>query len=240
MIGGGPICVELAQALARLGVRVTILQRGPRLLAREEPELAERLTARLRGRARRDRHGRRGRPRRASTADRDEDRPRRGAVVAGGGGLRRHRARAERRRPRPRGGRREGRRRRASSVDASLRTSVKSIYAAGDVAGPPSLHPRRRLRGGARGAQHVLAGPQPRRVPRAVVHVHRSRARPRRADGGAGARAARRRRGAASGARTSRTPTAPARTPPTTASCGSSRRRAGSSAPTCWRRPPAS
>ena len=27
---------------------MTILQRGPRLLAREEPELAERLTARLR------------------------------------------------------------------------------------------------------------------------------------------------------------------------------------------------
>ena len=48
MIGGGPICVELAQGLARLGVRVTILQRGPRLLPREEPELAERLTAALR------------------------------------------------------------------------------------------------------------------------------------------------------------------------------------------------
>ena len=45
MIGGGPICVELAQGLARLGVRVTLLQRGPRLLPREEPELAERLTA---------------------------------------------------------------------------------------------------------------------------------------------------------------------------------------------------
>jgi pyruvate/2-oxoglutarate dehydrogenase complex dihydrolipoamide dehydrogenase (E3) component len=48
MLGGGPICVELAQALARLGTRVTILQRGPRLLPREEPELAERLTAALR------------------------------------------------------------------------------------------------------------------------------------------------------------------------------------------------
>jgi pyruvate/2-oxoglutarate dehydrogenase complex dihydrolipoamide dehydrogenase (E3) component len=48
MIGGGPICAELAQALARLGVRVTVLQRGPRLLAREEPELAERLQDRLR------------------------------------------------------------------------------------------------------------------------------------------------------------------------------------------------
>ncbi|MDP1846473.1 MAG: FAD-dependent oxidoreductase [Solirubrobacteraceae bacterium] len=45
MIGGGPIGVELAQGLARLGVRVTLLQRGPRLLPREEPELAERLAA---------------------------------------------------------------------------------------------------------------------------------------------------------------------------------------------------
>ena len=48
MIGGGPICVELAQGLARLGVRVTVLQRGARLLAHEEPELAERLAACLR------------------------------------------------------------------------------------------------------------------------------------------------------------------------------------------------
>jgi len=47
MIGGGPIGVELAQALARLGVRVTILQRGPRVLPREEPALAERLAAAL-------------------------------------------------------------------------------------------------------------------------------------------------------------------------------------------------
>ncbi len=48
MIGGGPICVELAQGLARLGVRVTILQRADRLLPREEPELAERIAAVLR------------------------------------------------------------------------------------------------------------------------------------------------------------------------------------------------
>jgi len=48
MIGGGPVTVELAQALARLGVRTTVLQRGPRVLAREEPALAERLLARLR------------------------------------------------------------------------------------------------------------------------------------------------------------------------------------------------
>jgi pyruvate/2-oxoglutarate dehydrogenase complex dihydrolipoamide dehydrogenase (E3) component len=48
MIGGGPVSIELAQGLVRLGVAVTVLQRGPRVLAREEPELAERLLARLR------------------------------------------------------------------------------------------------------------------------------------------------------------------------------------------------
>ncbi|MFP5377713.1 MAG: dihydrolipoyl dehydrogenase family protein [Acidimicrobiia bacterium] len=46
-IGGGPISVELAQGLNRLGVAVTVLQRGPRLLPRDEPELVEILTGRL-------------------------------------------------------------------------------------------------------------------------------------------------------------------------------------------------
>jgi len=40
IMGGGPIGVELAQALNRLGIRVTLLQRGDRLLPRDEPELA--------------------------------------------------------------------------------------------------------------------------------------------------------------------------------------------------------
>ena len=48
MIGGGPISIELAQGLARLGVKVTVLERGARVLPREEPALAERLMARLR------------------------------------------------------------------------------------------------------------------------------------------------------------------------------------------------
>jgi len=47
-LGGGPIAVELAQALARLGVRVTVLQRRSRLLPRDEPELVELLTDQLR------------------------------------------------------------------------------------------------------------------------------------------------------------------------------------------------
>ena len=48
LLGGGPITVELAQAFRRLGTTVTILDRGSRLLARDEPELASRLVARLR------------------------------------------------------------------------------------------------------------------------------------------------------------------------------------------------
>ena len=44
VVGGGPIAVELAQGLRRLGVRVSLLELLPQLLAREEPELAETLT----------------------------------------------------------------------------------------------------------------------------------------------------------------------------------------------------
>lgn len=48
LLGGGPIAVEMAQGFARLGVRVTVLELADRLLAREEAELADRLTHRLR------------------------------------------------------------------------------------------------------------------------------------------------------------------------------------------------
>jgi pyruvate/2-oxoglutarate dehydrogenase complex dihydrolipoamide dehydrogenase (E3) component len=47
ILGGGPIGCELGQALGRLGVEVTILQRGPRLLAREDPDASELLLHRL-------------------------------------------------------------------------------------------------------------------------------------------------------------------------------------------------
>ena len=133
MIGGGPICVELAQALARLGVRVTMLQRGPRVLPREEPELAERLAAILR------------RERVQIVTDAEVDR----VTVAADGTATVHAG--ERswtaaeifvgagRSPNVDGlgledcGVKLGAQ--GVAVDASLRTSVKSIYAAGDVAG---------------------------------------------------------------------------------------------------------
>lgn len=39
ILGGGPIGCELAQAFQRLGTRVTLIQRGPALLPREDPEI---------------------------------------------------------------------------------------------------------------------------------------------------------------------------------------------------------
>ena len=44
IIGGGPIAVEMAQALQRLGKDVTVLQRQGRILTRDEPGLVAKLT----------------------------------------------------------------------------------------------------------------------------------------------------------------------------------------------------
>lgn len=48
VLGGGPIGCELAQAFARLGSQVTLLQRPDRLLPREEPEVSQTILAALR------------------------------------------------------------------------------------------------------------------------------------------------------------------------------------------------
>ena len=51
ILGGGPIGIELAQAFQRLGTTVTVLQKGPRFLPRDEPELVDRLVGVWRARA---------------------------------------------------------------------------------------------------------------------------------------------------------------------------------------------
>ena len=136
LIGGGPIAVEMAQAFARLGVGVTVLQKGPGILPRDEPELVATLTARLRSEGvdlrlgveatrvvvedgRKVVHGTEGGVERSWAAH---------EIILGAG-----------RRPNIEGlgleelGIAVGRR--GIETDDRLRTSVDSVYAAGDVAG---------------------------------------------------------------------------------------------------------
>ena len=48
MMGGSAVGVELGQFLARMGTHVTLVQRGPRLLGREDPRVGELVAAQLR------------------------------------------------------------------------------------------------------------------------------------------------------------------------------------------------
>lgn len=48
VLGGGPIGVEMAQAFQRLGTRVVLVQRGPRILPRDDAELTAELLCLLR------------------------------------------------------------------------------------------------------------------------------------------------------------------------------------------------
>jgi dihydrolipoamide dehydrogenase len=69
MIGGSAVGVELGQFLARMGSRVTLVQRGPRLLDREDPRVGALVAAQL------DRDGidvRTGRQARAARRDGDD------------------------------------------------------------------------------------------------------------------------------------------------------------------------
>ena len=48
VLGGGPIGSELAQAFARLGCKVSQIEKAPRLLSREDPEVSELVAQRFR------------------------------------------------------------------------------------------------------------------------------------------------------------------------------------------------
>ncbi|MES3677505.1 FAD-dependent oxidoreductase [Halomonas elongata] len=49
VLGGGPIGCELGQSFARLGSRVDLVEMGPQLLPREDPEVADEVASSLRG-----------------------------------------------------------------------------------------------------------------------------------------------------------------------------------------------
>jgi pyruvate/2-oxoglutarate dehydrogenase complex dihydrolipoamide dehydrogenase (E3) component len=135
VIGAGPIGVELSQAFQRFGSQVTLLEMGPHILGREDPDAAELVRAAL------VRDGVDIRCGVSATAVRME------GQTGGGARLRRRVAR------RPDSGRRRARAqragsgprtRRASSLTSaaasrsttSLRTTNPTSYAAGDVCFP--------------------------------------------------------------------------------------------------------
>ena len=132
VIGGGPVAVELAQACVRLGVQTTMLQRGAGILMRDEPQLAHRLADALHAEGVTLELGVDA----ASVTVEDGAK-----VVRGGAGQWRAREVlvATGRTPATDG---LGLERlgiattaRGVTVDRSLRTSLKSVYAVGDVAG---------------------------------------------------------------------------------------------------------
>ncbi len=136
MIGGGPIAIEMAQAFTRLGIRTTVLQKGPGILPRDEPDLVATLTSMLRAEGVDLRLN--VATERVAVADGRK-------IVYGAEGGEPARWEAEEllvavgRRPNVEGlgleevGVKVGRR--GIEIDERMRTSVPSIYAAGDVAG---------------------------------------------------------------------------------------------------------
>ena len=132
VLGGGPVGVEMAQAVRRLGGEVALVEGAEHLLSREPAPLGEALGEVLR------RDGDRARPRRAATAPRGAGRGLRARVrgrprAARRPPARRHRPAPAGRRDRPGDGRRRSRRH-GIPVDAHLRAGER-LWAIGDVTG---------------------------------------------------------------------------------------------------------
>ena len=137
IVGGSYIGLEFAQIFRRFGSAVTVVEKMPRLIAREDEGVsdairealeAEGIEIRLRRRMHQLRAARSGDRRRRQLRGR---RTRRGRLARAA----RRRPPAEHRRPRARGGGRQGRRAWLHPVDDGLRTSVPHIWALGDCNG---------------------------------------------------------------------------------------------------------
>ncbi|MEW5931050.1 MAG: mercuric reductase [Gemmatimonadota bacterium] len=138
VLGGGPIGVEMAQAFARLGSRVTLVDAGGQLLGREDPEVAEVLLRALLREGVAVRLGTRAEAVRAEGGER--------IVALRGADGATEEARAEvvlvatGRRPNVEGMGLEALGVEAGPdgirVDARLRTTASNAWAAGDVVGP--------------------------------------------------------------------------------------------------------
>ncbi len=134
VIGGGPIGLELGQALHRLGSRVTLLQRGPQLLPNEDSELVALLQEQLTSEgvqihtnsdiARIEQHNGQ-----YEIVDNNHDRLRVDKILVATG----RRPNIEGLDPEAAGVETTSR---GIVVDRRLRTTQKHIYACGDVAGP--------------------------------------------------------------------------------------------------------
>jgi len=137
VLGGGPIGCELGQAFARLGVKVTIVEMAARILEKEDEDAAEAVRRRMEADGVRvitaasaervDRQGRRVRVAILAGTDRRETLEAEAVLVAAGRvpntedlGLDAAGVVHDKK---------------GIRVDASLRTSQRHIYAAGDVAG---------------------------------------------------------------------------------------------------------
>jgi pyruvate/2-oxoglutarate dehydrogenase complex dihydrolipoamide dehydrogenase (E3) component len=125
VLGGGPVGCELAQACARLGLRAVLVEMLPRLLPSEEPELAELVAETLRGEGVEVMLG--ANAERVSAEDGQKTVSTTGGVIAADELLV-----AVGRTPNVDG---LGLEEAGVRIEGGLRTSVKSVYAVGDLAG---------------------------------------------------------------------------------------------------------